>query len=250
MTRHNVSWMKQTDGYFNESYILGDKIRMLDFQKYRAIIDVDGNSWSSRFAKLLCYASVVLKVQPNSVDYFYPQLQPWVHYIPVHSDLSNLYEMTLYAISDDPSIDRIIQNANQWCMEHLNRRSLIQDTAHILNRYAYHLLVQPNPTTTTTMSPPDVNEFRKYSLPPDRHLLHTLSLNYNSLWQPEQQRLLLDYNFTPVYPKRRKYDKIATSMLWHSGICLEWIILDIIAIVVIVVYHIYKRRRACGTCRR
>jgi hypothetical protein len=190
-----------------------------------------------------------LKVRPYNVDYFYAQLQPWVHYIPVHSDLSNLHEMTLYAITDDPNIDLIIQNANQWCMEHLNHRSLIHDTAHILDRYAYHLLVQPN-TTTSTMSNLDVNEYGEYSLPPDRHLLHTLSLDYNSRWQPEQQILLQDYNFTPVYPKRKKYDKVAHFSLWHSGICLEWIIFDIIAIAVVVAYQIYKRCRAFGTNRR
>jgi hypothetical protein len=33
-----------------------------DLMKYRAIIDIDGNAWSSRFAKLLCTNSVIIKV--------------------------------------------------------------------------------------------------------------------------------------------------------------------------------------------
>ena len=33
-----------------------------DFQKYIAVLDIDGNAWSARFAKLLCYNSVVIKV--------------------------------------------------------------------------------------------------------------------------------------------------------------------------------------------
>lgn len=33
-----------------------------DFQKYMAVLDIDGNAWSARFAKLLCYNSVVIKV--------------------------------------------------------------------------------------------------------------------------------------------------------------------------------------------
>lgn len=34
-----------------------------DFQQYMAVLDIDGNAWSARFAKLLCYNSVVIKVK-------------------------------------------------------------------------------------------------------------------------------------------------------------------------------------------
>ena len=37
-----------------------------DLMKYRAIIDIDGNAWSSRFTKLLCTNSVIIKVRANS----------------------------------------------------------------------------------------------------------------------------------------------------------------------------------------
>jgi hypothetical protein len=40
-----------------------NKIDQDDFQKYVAVLDIDGNAWSARFAKLLCYSSVVLKVK-------------------------------------------------------------------------------------------------------------------------------------------------------------------------------------------
>lgn len=33
-----------------------------DQMKYRAIIDIDGNAWSSRFSKILCTNSVAIKV--------------------------------------------------------------------------------------------------------------------------------------------------------------------------------------------
>lgn len=66
---------------------------MRDFQKYMGILDMDGNSWSSRFGELLCYNSVVLKVEPQYVDYFHFQgLAAWEHYIPVKQDLTDLME--------------------------------------------------------------------------------------------------------------------------------------------------------------
>ena len=43
--------------------ILTDRMPFDDFMKFKAIIDIDGNTWSSRFPKLLCTNSVVIKVR-------------------------------------------------------------------------------------------------------------------------------------------------------------------------------------------
>lgn len=172
---------------FDDSQFLGSKIPMDDFQRYRAIIDVDGHSWSSRFGKLLCYSSIVLKVQPDDVDYFHPQLQPWVHYIPIHSNLSDLFDMVSYAISDDPNIVNIIQNANEWCIQHLNRSSLIRDMAQIWDRYAYYLLLHAWNATVgaqdSLILPMDVIES---------------SSSYRIEWQTRREELFRNYNFTPI----------------------------------------------------
>jgi hypothetical protein len=46
--------------------IAANRIPFEDLMKYRAIIDIDGNAWSSRFTKLLCTNSVIIKVCANS----------------------------------------------------------------------------------------------------------------------------------------------------------------------------------------
>lgn len=99
------------------SGLMKDAISLQDFQKYKAIIDIDGNSWSSRFGSLLCMNSVVLKIQPDWVDYSYSELEPFAHYIPVHKNLSNLQEMVNLVIDDKMSsrMQTIVQNANLWC---------------------------------------------------------------------------------------------------------------------------------------
>jgi hypothetical protein len=38
-------------------------IRFPNFQMYRAVVDIDGNSWSNRFGRLLCMNSAVIKVR-------------------------------------------------------------------------------------------------------------------------------------------------------------------------------------------
>ena len=126
---------------------------MQDFQQYRGILDMDGNSWSSRFGALLCYNSVVLKVEPSFVDYFHfqrsnnndgeqqqqqpPALQPWKHFVPVKADLSDLVEQARFVA--DPANDAVLQGmvaqANAWCRQHMVRDAVAHDMLDIWERY-------------------------------------------------------------------------------------------------------------------
>ena len=129
----------------NELGGLAYNLPMEDFQKYRGIIDMDGNSWSSRFGRLLCYNSVVLKVEPSWVDYFYykdgygyePKLQPWVHYIPIKADLSDLLEMSNFVADphNDELLIEMVRNANSWCSQNMVRRRISIDILNIWERY-------------------------------------------------------------------------------------------------------------------
>jgi hypothetical protein len=121
---------------------IGGIIPFEDFQKYKAIIDIDGNSWSSRFGDLLCLNSVVIKVEPRWVDYFYSELRPWIHYVPVNGNMSNLVEMVRLVMSEDrqTEMQQITQRANEWCRSKLNARQMIVDMAWILIYYVELLM--------------------------------------------------------------------------------------------------------------
>ena len=108
-----------------------------EFQKFVAVLDVDGLSWSSRFASLLCHNSVVLKVEPEFVDYFHYDVQPWKHYIPVRSDLSNLDEIAAYVTDprNDDTIREIIRTANGYCHTHMLESKIAEDMLDIWEAY-------------------------------------------------------------------------------------------------------------------
>jgi hypothetical protein len=108
-----------------------------NFSNYRAILDIDGNSWSSRFGKLLCTNSVVVKVEPEYVDYFYKYLVPWKHYVPVRLDLSDLMEKIEWVLdpANADSVLQIIQMANSWCRIHMTHPQVIEDMLDVLNEY-------------------------------------------------------------------------------------------------------------------
>jgi Glycosyl transferase family 90 len=112
-----------------------------NFSDYRAILDTDGNSWSSRFGKLLCANSVVLKVEPHFVDYFYRYLQPWVHYVPVRYDLADLIEKVEWVLhpSNDDRARSIVAEANAWCRDHMTLDAVMLDMLDVLERYVSYL---------------------------------------------------------------------------------------------------------------
>jgi len=41
---------------------ISEKIQFEDFMNFKAVIDIDGNTWSERFSALLCTNSVVIKL--------------------------------------------------------------------------------------------------------------------------------------------------------------------------------------------
>jgi hypothetical protein len=57
---------------------------------YRYILDIDGNAWSARFHRLLQTNSLILKstVYP---EWWNQRIQPWLHYVPVKLDFTDLY---------------------------------------------------------------------------------------------------------------------------------------------------------------
>jgi Glycosyl transferase family 90 len=110
---------------------------MTTFMNYKAILDMDGNSWSSRFGTLLCYNSVVVKVEPKYFEYFYPELKPWTHYIPVKNDLSDFDKNIKWALDtkNENAVRDIIESANDWCSRRFLPEELARDQIDIWESY-------------------------------------------------------------------------------------------------------------------
>ncbi len=144
--------------------ILTDRMKFDDMMKYKAIIDIDGNDWSSRFPKLLCMNSVVIKVcgyvscerivfdgikdpnahlrrinfiqiEPDYIEYFYHELQPMVHFVP--ASLENLTQVAAYVLDrqNDEEMRSIVDSANSWCRAKMIKESLAKDMMSQIEAY-------------------------------------------------------------------------------------------------------------------
>ena len=56
------------------------------------VVMVDGNSLPDRFAHQMAMGNVILKQESPHEEFWYRDAIPWVHYIPVAHDLSNLVQ--------------------------------------------------------------------------------------------------------------------------------------------------------------
>lgn len=105
--------------------------------KYKAVLDIDGNSWSDRFPRLLCYNSAVIKISLDEdyEEYFMADLEPNVHFIP--ASLENFTSVAAHYMNPakDAFLRQIVQNANAFCKERFTEDRLNLDFLTILNSY-------------------------------------------------------------------------------------------------------------------
>ncbi|GAA5854421.1 hypothetical protein JCM8547_001815 [Rhodosporidiobolus lusitaniae] len=82
--------------------------KLFDFQRafgwneaneYKYLLDLDGNAWSGRFHRLLSTNSVVLK-STIFPEWYAGWIQPWVHYIPLKIDYSDLFDIMAFFAGD------------------------------------------------------------------------------------------------------------------------------------------------------
>jgi hypothetical protein len=106
---------------------------------YKIALDIDGNSWSERFGRLLCYNSAVVKisVENDFEEYFMTELVPGVHFIP--ADLENFTSVVATVLQNDDYLQQVIHNANEWCRERLHIDRLNLDFLGVLNGYVEEL---------------------------------------------------------------------------------------------------------------
>uniref|UniRef100_A0A8C4RXF1 Protein O-glucosyltransferase 2 n=1 Tax=Erpetoichthys calabaricus TaxID=27687 RepID=A0A8C4RXF1_ERPCA len=95
------------------------QISFFDFFKYKYQLNIDGTVAAYRLPYLLASDSVVLKQDSIYYEHFYNDLRPWMHYIPLKSDLSDLLEKIQWAKENDEEAKKIAQNAQEFARSNL-----------------------------------------------------------------------------------------------------------------------------------
>lgn len=120
------------------------KMELADqIKKYKYIINADGHCAALRMRQLLASDSAVLWVETNQIEWFYPLLQPFVHYIPVRyleyeadDPLHDVITKIEWAERNPRKVQAIVRNANKFATSHLSDHAITCYSVQLLDEYA------------------------------------------------------------------------------------------------------------------
>jgi hypothetical protein len=106
-----------------------------DMVGYKYILDIDGNSctWDATAWKLNS-GSVILKTESRWRQWFYDDYLPWVHYVPIKDDFSNLQEMYQWCEENQDKCREIITNAKQLFQKTYRFHNVVKYTITLLDK--------------------------------------------------------------------------------------------------------------------
>ena len=106
-------------------------------ERFRYVVHVEGNGgWADRLRHLLLSGAVVLKQEMGVVEWFEPLLQPWVHYVPVSSDLGNLSDAVRWVRANGGAARRMADAGAKLVDEALSARAMERYMRALLRGYA------------------------------------------------------------------------------------------------------------------
>ncbi|KAI9018415.1 glycosyl transferase family 90-domain-containing protein [Hyaloraphidium curvatum] len=104
---------------------------------YKYAVIVDGNTGvASRSARFLAGGSALLWQQTPYAEFFYSLLRPWVHYIPLEHNLTDLEDKILWARANDGYARQVAEQGRAHAERYLAPRVVDAYWADLLQRYA------------------------------------------------------------------------------------------------------------------
>ncbi|XP_026961215.1 protein O-glucosyltransferase 1 isoform X1 [Sagmatias obliquidens] len=114
-------------------------VHLVDHCKYKYLFNFRGVAASFRLKHLFLCGSLVFHVGDEWLEFFYPQLKPWVHYIPVKTDLSNVQELLQFVKANDDVAQEIAERGSQFILNHLQMDDITCYWENLLTEYSKFL---------------------------------------------------------------------------------------------------------------
>ena len=133
----------------NNVPLYGDRVSIEDMLKFKAIIMLEGNDVSSGLKWALYSNSVVMTQTPTKTSWAMEELlEPWVHYVPLKDDLSDVEEKMQWIIDHDEEAQRIAYRGKLWIHDLVFHPDAPKDEElifdEILRRTKAHYMRNPN----------------------------------------------------------------------------------------------------------
>ncbi|KAJ7721130.1 glycosyl transferase family 90-domain-containing protein [Mycena metata] len=103
--------------------------------RYKYVLDVDGNGWSSRFKRLMNSGSLIFKASAYP-EWFSDRLAPWVHYVPIQNLYTDLLDTLLFFRAHDERGARIAAAGCEWSRRFWREEDLVAYNFRLFLEYA------------------------------------------------------------------------------------------------------------------
>ena len=110
-------------------------VSLPDHAQYKYLIDAPGTGYSARIKLLMFSNRPLFIIERNDVEYFMKDLKPFVHYIPVRYDLSDLDEKYRWAEENYEEAQKIAQNALEYAKNNLKTKDAVLKYSEVLSKY-------------------------------------------------------------------------------------------------------------------
>jgi hypothetical protein len=111
-------------------------IPFIEMSHYKYILNIDGSVTAFRLSAELAFGSVILKVDSDYKIWYLDLLKPYIHYIPIKKDLSDLKEKINWCKENDETCKIIGLNARKFYFEYINKEKImdyIEDTLNLIS---------------------------------------------------------------------------------------------------------------------
>lgn len=114
----------------------------LDYKQqsgYKYIINIDGHVTAFRISLEMNMGSVILLVKSKYSIWFMKKLRPYVHYVPIKEDLSDLLDQIRWCRSHDTECQEIVQNAKSFYSIYLSKDGILNYIQNTLVQLKQHM---------------------------------------------------------------------------------------------------------------
>lgn len=109
-----------------------DPIYPEEQSKYKYIIHIDGHVAAFRLSLELNMGSVILKQDTEWNLWYLKFLKPYVHYVPIKNDLSDIEEKIIWCKNNDNKCEIIAKNAKDFYNKYLSKKSILDYLENLL----------------------------------------------------------------------------------------------------------------------
>ncbi|XP_028171067.1 O-glucosyltransferase rumi homolog [Ostrinia furnacalis] len=131
----NQAWKSEADTLYAEP---ASEVSFEEHCRYKYLFNYRGVAASFRFKHLFLCKSLVFHVGEDWLEFFYPSLKPWVHYVPISPNASQLeIERYINFFKENDSLARdIAERGFEHIWEHLTDKDVQCYWRKLLKKYS------------------------------------------------------------------------------------------------------------------